>query len=160
MDRHAPADLTRRRCDQGERRQRGADRALARPRPPGLRGDACASRATSHATRSSRWPAALLARHRRPVHADPRGREPRRGAPGWRELFPRARSYLDVYARARPAGPRARCCAHGIWLDDARPRAAARASVRADRALPDAPTCSSAAGLLRLARARGRRRAP
>jgi guanine deaminase len=38
------------------------------------------------------------------------------------ELFPEARSYLDVYAPPRPAAP-ARVLAHGIWLDDRRPRA-------------------------------------
>jgi guanine deaminase len=42
------------------------------------------------------------------------------------ELFPEARSYLDVYARAGLLHPRA-VLAHGIWLDEA-DRAALRAS--------------------------------
>ena len=45
---------------------------------------------------------------------------------GSRELFPEARSYLDVYARAGLLH-RARVLAHGIWLDDA-DRAALRDS--------------------------------
>ena len=43
-----------------------------------------------------------------------------------RELFPDARSYLDVYARAGLLHPRS-VLAHGVWIDDA-DRAALRAS--------------------------------
>ncbi len=52
-----------------------------------------------------------------------------RTAPKWRgsrELFPEARSYLDVYARAGLLNARS-VLAHGIWLDDA-DRAALRDS--------------------------------
>ena len=45
---------------------------------------------------------------------------------GVRELFPEARSYLDVYARAGLLNARS-VLAHGIWLDDA-DRAALQAS--------------------------------
>ena len=51
-----------------------------------------------------------------------------------RELFPEARSYLDVYARAGLLHARS-VFAHGIWLDDA-DRAALPRRRRADRALP------------------------
>ena len=69
-----------------------------------------------------------------PVHADPRGREPRRGALGGRAVPAGA----QLPRRLRP---RTACCneravlAHGIWLDDA-DRAAAARRRRADRLLP------------------------
>ena len=50
------------------------------------------------------------------------------------ELFPQARSYLDVYARAGLLHERS-VFAHGIWLDDA-DRALLAGSRRADRAQP------------------------
>ena len=140
MDRHAPDGL---RDDVAQRRARlrRADRALARPRPAGLRGDG-ALRADQHATRSWRWPAACCARHPG-LYMQTHVAENRDEVRWVRELFPEARSYLDVYARAGLLHARS-VLAHGIWLDDA-DRALLRDARRADRALPERRTCSSAA---------------
>ncbi len=59
------------------------------------------------------------------------------------ELFPKARSYLDVYERFGLLNRRA-VLAHGVWLDDAdRGRSQERGAQIAHQ--PDARTCSSAA---------------
>ena len=54
------------------------------------------------------------------------------------ELFPTARSYLDVYDRDGLIGPRA-VLAHGIWLDE-RDRAVLRERGRRSRTAPR-PIC-------------------
>ena len=110
------ARRTARRRGPGRARLRRPDRALARQGPaayavtarfaptstPAQLGDG--GRAVRRATRASTcrptWP-----------------RTATRCA-GCAELFPEARSYLDVYARARPAATGAACSAHGVWLDD------------------------------------------
>ena len=112
----------RRRCA-GRARLCRPDRTLAWPRPPGLCGDG-ALRADEHAAAVDDGGAALRGLADR-LHADARGREPRRSALGAR-AFPDARSYLDVYARAGLLHARS-VLAHGIWLDD-EDRAALRAS--------------------------------
>ena len=71
------------------------------------------------------------------------------------ELFPEARSYLDVYARAGLLHARS-VFAHGIWLDDA-DRAALHARRRADRAQPVVEPVPRQRPV-RLARRRGGRR--
>src|SRR5574343_184822 len=78
------------------------DGLLARPRPPGLRGDA-ALRAHLH-RRPAGHGRGPDGRPPGPVHADPRGREPRRGTLGLRALSLVAQ--LPGRLRAlRPAGP-------------------------------------------------------
>ena len=58
----------------------------------------------------------LLQSHPGPVHADHVAEN--RDEVRWvRELFPEARSYLDVYAPRRSART-AQPCSHDIWLDD------------------------------------------
>jgi guanine deaminase len=97
--------------------------------------------------------AGAAAGRRRPVHADPRGREP--AEVRWvAELFPQARSYLDVYERHGLLNERA-VLAHGIWLDDA-DRALLRAR-RADRLLPQLQPVPGQRPV-RLGRGRSRRR--
>ena len=110
MDRHAPEDL-RDDVAQAEARQRDADRALAWRGPAGLRGDARASPPTSTPQQLA-MAGALLKRRRRPLHADPRGREPRRGGVGRRavprgaQLPRRVRTAHGLLQRARRARAR------------------------------------------------------
>ena len=97
MDRHAPDDL-RDDVATGRARDASADRALARPRPAGLRGDG-ALRADQHAAAAGDGRRAAAA----PTRASTCRPTSPRTAPrcAWvRELFPEARSYLDVYAAA------------------------------------------------------------
>ena len=108
-----------------------ADRALARPRPPRLRGDG-ALRADQLA-RAARARRAAVPRRPGALHADARRREPRRGAVG-------ARAVSRKRAATSTSTPRSACSharsvfAHGIWLDDA-DRAALARGRRADRPL-------------------------
>ena len=71
------------------------------------------------------------------------------------ELFPDARSYLDVYERHGLLNARS-VLAHGIWLDDA-DRGAAAGARRADRLLPQFEPVPGQRPV-RLGRGRGRRR--
>ena len=79
MDRNAPADLRRRRRH-GRARLDRADRALARPRPARLCGDGALR--TDQLARAARARRAAVPRRPDALHADARGREPRRGASG------------------------------------------------------------------------------
>ena len=156
MDRNAPDGL-RDDVASAERDMQRADRALARQGPARLCRDG-ALRADQHARAARAWPGRLLRADPGPLHADPPGREPRRGALG-AELFPDARSYLDVYAARRPAACEERVRARHL-ARRRRPRRARRRR-RADRALPVVEPVPRQRPV-RLARRRGggRRRQP
>jgi guanine deaminase len=114
MDRHAPADLTVA-VDQSER---DSEELIARWHGRDRLAYAVTVRFAPTSTDAQLAMAGrLLARHDG-LYMQTHVAENRAELAWVAQLFPQARSYLDVYARHGLLGPRA-VLAHGIWLDDA-----------------------------------------
>jgi guanine deaminase len=114
MDRHAPPALTVA-CEQAER---DSEDLIARWHGQGRNAYAATVRFAPTSTDAQLAMAgALLARHPG-LYLQTHVAENRAELAWVAELFPNARSYLDVYARHGLIGARS-MLAHGIWLDDA-----------------------------------------
>jgi guanine deaminase len=114
MDRHAPADLTVA-VDQSER---DSEELIARWHGRDRLAYAVTVRFAPTSTEAQLAMAGrLLARHPG-LHMQTHVAENRAELAWVAELFPTARSYLDVYAREGLVGARS-VLAHGIWLDEA-----------------------------------------
>ncbi len=115
MDRHAPAGL---RDQSVERAGRECERLIDRWHGRGRLAYAVTVRFAPSSTPAQLALAARLCRGHAGTYLQTHVAENRAEVAWVRELFPEARSYLDVYARAGLLHGRS-ILAHGIWLDDA-----------------------------------------
>lgn len=114
MDRHAPAGLT----DDVAGAERDCLDGIARWHGHGRLAYALTVRFAATSTREQLAMAGRLFAAHPGVYLQTHVAESRAEVAWIAELFPEARSYLDVYHRHRLLGPRS-VLAHGIWLDDA-----------------------------------------
>ncbi|MFN0182276.1 MAG: guanine deaminase, partial [Aquabacterium sp.] len=114
LDRHAPADL----CDDVDRARADCEALIAQWHGRGRLAYAVTPRfAPTSSDAQLRMAGELLARHAG-LYMQTHVAENRDEVRWVAELFPQARSYLDVYERFGLLNDRA-VLAHGIWLDDA-----------------------------------------
>ncbi|MCI1193430.1 guanine deaminase [Calidifontimicrobium sp. SYSU G02091] len=114
MDRHAPAGLT----DDVAVAERDCVDGIARWHGRGRLAYALTVRFAATSTREQLAMAGRLLAAHPGVYLQTHVAENRAEVAWIAELFPEARSYLDVYHRHGLLGPRS-VLAHGIWLDDA-----------------------------------------
>ncbi|WP_235823555.1 guanine deaminase [Azohydromonas sediminis] len=114
MDRHAPAGLT----DDVAGAERDCLDGIARWHGRGRLAYALTVRFAATSTREQLAMAGRLLAAHPGVYLQTHVAESRAEVAWIAELFPEARSYLDVYHRHGLLGPRS-VLAHGIWLDDA-----------------------------------------
>ena len=114
MDRNAPPAL----CDDVEQAERDCTDLIERWHGTGRLAYAVTVRFAPTSTREQLAMAGRLCARHPGVYMQTHLAENRAEVQWVRELFPEARSYLDVYARHRLLGERS-VFAHGIWLDDA-----------------------------------------
>ncbi|WP_235823289.1 guanine deaminase [Azohydromonas sediminis] len=114
MDRHAPAGLT----DDVAGAERDCLDGIARWHGRGRLAYALTVRFAATSTREQLAMAGRLLAAHPGVYLQTHVAESRAEVAWIAELFPEARSYLDVYHRHGLLGPRT-VLAHGIWLDDA-----------------------------------------
>ncbi len=122
MDRHAPPEL----CDDVEQAERDCVELIERWHGRDRLAYAVTVRFAPTSTPAQLEMAGRLLQARPGLYMQTHVAENRAEVRWVRELFPAARSYLDVYARAGLLDARS-VLAHGIWLDD-EDRAALRAS--------------------------------
>ena len=115
MDRNCP-EFLRDSAEGGARDSEALIEEMAWTRAPAVC-DHAALRADFRATRNCNWPASWRRLTRTPI-CRPTWRKTPTRSPGSSELFPKARSYLDVYDRYGMLRPRS-MYGHCIWLDDA-----------------------------------------
>ena len=114
MDRNAPPAL----CDDVEQAERDCTDLIERWHGTGRLAYAVTVRFAPTSTREQLTMAGRLCARHPGVYMQTHLAENRAEVQWVRELFPEARSYLDVYARHQLLGERS-VFAHGIWLDDA-----------------------------------------
>ena len=113
MDRHAPPEL----CDDVEQAERDCTELIGRWHGRGRLAYAVTVRFAPTSTREQLAMAGRLCERHPGVYMQTHLAENRAEVQWVRDLFPEARSYLDVYARHHLLNERS-VFAHGIWLDE------------------------------------------